>query len=673
MSRPTPFPGLLAVFGWFGFAAALTPVLLPPLPAYRTAVLGTSVLLFALALAFPRGAFILSLAAVSSAGGAALLFGASEPVVAGPIVMAGYFAGAALREIYAIDRPPIRNPLLPVWRAFWAVSAVSALGTVVGARTGYLFLRGVSPPREVNLLHEDAAQVIVGSLAVLAALAIAAGVHRVAASLSRDVEGRSAVDRALVVVALVAGFVGLFQKLGWLRFWRAERWAEWGRAQSIFSDPSAAGVAVALLVAPLLAIAVAGPVRQRFGAGIAVALLLIILADAGSRGGLVGSLVAGLFFVLWCVSRLAIEGRHPGPHRITSTVLSLAVVSGLAFGAALTSPGPGSVRSALLSRISGTFRKEPTPFETPGKRILLYQGALALFREHPVTGIGLGGFRSEFPNVASGVLLRPVTSTDHPPSFYLGTLVESGIAGAAILLLLLLAIVRGVGSALAFRRVALDEALRNAGAAAAVLALLVVFLFGSHIVYPEIAALTGLLTARLPLSPDGRTGRLLASFLPVALAGALVLLLGGVVAKGYETRLPESAFSHSETAGLYALEREAGGRLFRWTRSNAAWRIGGPPEIALTSRNPFPPSHLVVPMRNARPDGGLLFVELFWNDKPRGRISLPAGGWRKLLLPIDSRGVLRIHVSKTFRTPFDPRPLGIEVGAETSLVPRKVR
>ena len=667
MKRPTPIPGLLACVGWLSAAVVLTPFLLPPRPPYRTCVAGVALVLFSAALLAPRVAFVLAMSAVSLAGVSALLFGAPEPAMAGPIVLAGFFAGRALRDIYQIHAPPLRAPLLPVWRAFGVVSAVSALSAYVGARSGYLLFRGVPPPRIVNLLGEDASQAIVGSLAALAALGVAVGFHRAAAALGRDAAGRRAIDVALLAAALLPGLVGLFQKLGVFPLWRALRWQEWERAQSTFTDPSAAGVGVALLLAPLLACAASSPPLVRVLSGISVGLLLLILADAGSRAGLIGSLVAGSFFVLWSATRLAVESRHGGSHRVASTMLTLALVSAVAFGIALSSPGRGSVRSVLATRLMATFRTQPTPSETRGERVLLYEGALALFREHPVAGIGLGGFRTEFPNVATEVLLHPAKSTDHPPSLYLGTLVESGLAGAALLLLVLLGTARGFGSALVFRGENLEDSLRSLGAAAAVLALLVVFLFGSHIVYSEIAALAGILTARLPLSPDGRTSRMLGALMPVFLAGALVLLVGGIVARAYETRLPEAAFARSDTAGLFSGESEGEGRRFRWTSSAAAWRIGGvQPERneGGPSRPAFSPSRIFLPVRNARPDARPVSLAIYWNDTLRGRVVLPAGGWRRLTLPIDSPGVLRIHLSTVFRPPFDPRTLGIEVGLE---------
>ena len=66
-------------------------------------------------------------------------------------------------------------------------------------------------------------------------------------------------------------------------------------------------------------------------------------------------------------------------------------------------------------------------------------------------------------------------------------------------------------------------------------------------------------------------------------------------------------------------------------------------------------------------------LAIFWNDALRGRVLLPAGGWKRLTLPIESAGVLRVQPSLVFRPPFDPRTLGIEVAPEPLVVVRRDR
>lgn len=655
MKTPSPAAGLLATAGWVASTAAVVPILLPPFPAFRTAVVAVSVVLFALALLVPRAAFVAAMTAMVASGFSALAFGLGEPVAAGAIPAGGYFAGAALRSIYEIRPSFPLAPLLPLWRGLLAAGAVATAATWVHARTSYLLVRSVPPPRTVNVLGHDDTQVIAGGVAALAALAVAAGFHRNARALSATPAGRRAVDLALVLPALLVGGVAFLQKLGALPLLRADRWAAANRAQATFTDPSAAGVAAALLLAPLLARAGSGGRLLRLAAAAAALLLLPVVADAGSRAGFLGGVTAAVLIVLWGLTRLAAGARPGTRRRVSVAVGGAALLLAVAFAAALAWPVPGATRSALLARLEGSLSGASAPSERASERLVLYEAALRLFQERPVVGSGLGSFRAEYPNVAAEELDRPVVGTDHPPSLYLGVLVEQGLAGALLLSLLLVGLVRGLLSAFAFGSSSSEEALRSAGAGAALAGLLVVLLFGSHIVYPEVAALTGLLTARLEIPPEGKTARLLSALGPVVVAGVLVLLLGGVVARGYETWGEEAAFERGKTAGVYGTEHEPDGRSFRWTGRSAAFLSPAGRESAVT---------LLLPVKNARPDQAPLPVSVLWNDVPTGHVSLPPGRWFLLTQRVAGPGVLRLVPARSFRPSHrgDARTLGLEVG-----------
>ena len=655
MNRPHPLAGVAAFAGWIVLSVFCSVVLLPPHPLLRTVVWGVAALLFAAAVAAPLRSLPLAGLVLAVSGVSSLAFGLGNPAVVAPIPLAAYLAGAALRAIYDIERPAALHALTPLWRAVAATSALSALSAWVGARTAYLLLRDVPPPRIVNRLGLDAEEALAGTVAVLAALFLTAGFHALAVRAERKVRGARLLDVTLVTVALVAGGTAILQKLGVVPHLRASHWELWGRAQSTFTDPSAAGVAAALLLAPCLARAASGPWGLRLGAGAGVAGLLVLLADAGSRGGFIGALVSALVLVLWAVTR-ALAGQRPGVRRrVALSAGTLSILVALAFGAALAWPTGEGNRSALLGRLSESFGRREAPSLAEPERLLLYEGAFALAREHPVTGRGLGSFRAEFPDAAHDLLGKTVSFTDHPPSLYLGVLAETGLAGAAVFALFLAGLVPALGGALSFRAERTEESLRAAGAAAALVGMLVIFLFGSHLVYAEIGALVGLLTARLPASPEGRSARVLGHVLPVLVAGASVLLVGGALARCVETWRADAAFAHGPTAGLWAVEREPDGRPFRWTAASAALRIDAPAGRRSLVR---------LPVRNARPDSEGVLVAVLWNDVRRGSVDLPHGGWKELRVAVDGPGVLRLVPERTFlpvsRT--DPRRLGVETG-----------
>ena len=655
MNRPHPLAGVLAFSGWIALAVVCSVVLLPPHLPLRTAVWSAAVVLFAAAVTAPVRSLPLVGLAVAVAGVSSLAFGLSHPAVVGPVPLAAYLAGSALRAIYDVERPAARHGLTPLWRAVASVSALSALSAWVGARTAYLLVRGVPPPRVVNRLGLDAEQAVEGSVAAVAALFLVAGFHALGVRAARDGRGVRHVDAALIVVALVSGGAAVLQKVGLLPHLRAAHWETWGRAQSTFTDPSAAGVAAALLLAPCLARAASGGWPRRVLAGAGAAGLLVLLADAGSRGGFIGALVSVLVLVLWAATH-ALAGRKPGVRRrVALSAGTFSILVALAFGAALAWPTGQRGRSALLARIAEPFARKEAPTLGEPERLLLYRGALALAREHPIAGTGVGSFRARFPDVAHDLLGRDVSFTDHPPSLYLGVLAETGLAGAAVFVLLLAGLLPSLGGALSFRGERSEASLRAAGTASALVGILVIFLFGSHLVYAEIAALVGLLTSRLPAPPEGRSARVLGHFLPVVVAGASVLLLGGAVARGIETWDAATAFEHAPAAGLWTEEREPDGRPFRWTTRSAAFRVEAPDGRPSTFR---------IPVRNARPDGQPVPLAVFWNDAPRGVVELPHGGWKELRLDVRGPGVARLVAGRTLLPAFraDRRQLGVEAG-----------
>ncbi|MBL8111892.1 MAG: O-antigen ligase family protein [Acidobacteria bacterium] len=658
MKRPPPYVFVGATLFWGGLAAALLPNVLPSHLLYRTVVAAVSVVLFGVACGARRAGLLLAVGAISVAGVSALAFGLPEPAPAGVVLGCAALSGAALRSLYELRDVPATAPFLPLFRAFWAVTAISGVAGFVWLRTSYLLLRGVPPPRAVDALGGDAGPLAASILAIAASAGLAAGFYHAVRRLTRDARGRRAGDAALLVAALVPGLVALLQRLTLLPVLRAERWAAWDRSQATFTDPSAAGVAAGILVAPLLAIAATGSRTRRILAGLAVALVLLVLADAGSRAGLVAGLTSGGLFASWTLTR-AVAGAQEGVRRrFAASLGALAVLATLAFAGALAWPANEGERPVLISRISALFEKGGTPGTGAPDRVLLYAAAAEMFRERPFWGVGLGVFRAEFPAQAARLSGTAPGFSDHPPSLYLGVLAESGIAGGLVLALLLAGLLPVLSRALTLPAPGRDpeDPLREAGAASALVGLLVVFLFGAHLVYPEIALLFGLLAARLPEPRDGVSSRLLHAAGPVVAAGAIGLATIGAVTRIVETATPREAFRFAPRAGVHTLERESSGRPFRWSSRHAAFLV------AETG-----PGVLSLPVRNAGPSRETVTLSLFFDDVFRGAVRVPANGFRSIRLGIVGPGVLRVVVEPSFvpEGSGDSRSLGVETQEPT--------
>ena len=161
------------------------------------------------------------------------------------------------------------------------------------------------------------------------------------------------------------------------------------------------------LLAPILLVAVLDT-RSRLCA-VALGLLAVALLFTFSRGGYFGAAVACL---------VVVQGR-PVSKRARTWVLA---ASGVALVAIVS-----VVLTGKFGRILGT--SETTQPDGLGTRTQLWHAALALFAQHPWTGVGAGNFETRLGSVGFPALRT------HANSWYFEALADGGIAllGATIL------------------------------------------------------------------------------------------------------------------------------------------------------------------------------------------------------------------------------------------------
>jgi len=179
--------------------------------------------------------------------------------------------------------------------------------------------------------------------------------------------------------------------------------------------------------------------------------------------------------------------------------------------------------------------------------------------------------------------------------------------------------------------------------------LLVVFLFGSHLLYPK-SRRSSASSRAAAAQADGRTARL-SRARPVVVAGALVVLAGGALHAGFASRTADDAFRYAETA---AFRRRTGAVGPAVPLDGARGRVARPgrPESAGPSRS----------RAERPPDLRAVSLAVFWNDRPLGEWRSPRrAGSGSSCRP--RSGVLRVEVSETFRpSARGLAPVGIEVG-----------
>jgi O-antigen ligase len=161
-------------------------------------------------------------------------------------------------------------------------------------------------------------------------------------------------------------------------------------------------------VAVLAAFACARP-RWEFSVALGLAVLADILTF--SRSGLIGSAVS-IAVVAFVYRRVAIRLVAP---------LATALLAGAATTAGWATSAHVSTANVLRISGNGDFVSGTTYAGGVGSRSELWRAALALWKQHPLFGVGAGNFELDLPRVG----LFGVRT--HANSLYIQALVEGGI------------------------------------------------------------------------------------------------------------------------------------------------------------------------------------------------------------------------------------------------------
>ena len=472
-------------------------------------------------------------------------------------------------------------------------------------------------------------------------------------------------------------------------------WVRLGQINATFKDPNAFGAVLAMFTP--LAAGAAFHYRgwRRILSGLLAVLAVIIFPFIGARSALLG-LGAGL--LVMAAARVAWRSRKGGaltaaeaPRKSTrrkplwagaAIVGLLIVVLGVAVLGKAKVFERLSQSLKLVSSGSGLVGLSP-------ERHFLWKEALAMVRDYPLTGVGVGAYIIELPNyytkdttVYTGGF-ENLRRNDSAENYFLQAGSELGLIGLLALLWLLGTILREVGRG--YRRGGPawgPDRYLFWGASGGLLAYVLNIFFHSYIGSFEtvygfwfLAALAvGLkyqkedaprLEAVSGASPRRETSRYLAGILLVFAANHA---WNSWHSLSLDARTRE--FHLQQNFGLYQAEKTAGGRDFHWTRE-----YGG---IALKIEG----SVIQIPLLASHPDlqKQPVDVDIFWirgffKEKIRmGGVRLRTDEWIVREFPVSAfvgqEGILFVTVNRTW-TPLkangtpDPRRLGVALGRVT--------
>ncbi len=322
-------------------------------------------------------------------------------------------------------------------------------------------------------------------------------------------------------------------------------WISLGRYSASFTDPNAFGV-VAAISSPLLFFS---PRYKLFSRLIAVLLILGALWSGSRTLFLFLGLFAVSFTVVWLFSPSRVGTIGKSPRRILIGLVPICVFLALLITPITNRALEQFSPAPALTRLLQTFNAASAT-EMFGSRVLFSRIAISMWREHPLSGVGLARFKAELPSTYRALGLDLGDYRDNANNFYLHILAEHGFFGFLAVL----------AAFLMFRTAVAESRVKESfgfpvieGLIRQTLAIFsIVLLTGPHVHFDEVRHLVGILLMLvvLPKSTDSRMERSLTKF-------AVVMILAYLVSAFARP----ASISHQ---GFYGLERDSKG-VFVWT------------------------------------------------------------------------------------------------------------
>jgi hypothetical protein len=217
----------------------------------------------------------------------------------------------------------------------------------------------------------------------------------------------------LVAMALLFAITGAYQYATRDVFWNpkvivSNAYAPYFRVNSVFWDPSVYGRFLVIAILAALVIVLATTRRFLiFGASAAISVVWIGLALSFSQSSF-AALIIGV-----AAAALAIWRRQ--------ALIPLFLAAALAVGATLATP---AVRHRLFDRSSGGLS------DVSGSRYELVSGGVHIALDHPLIGVGVGGFKHAYAERTGLKGREPRKAASHTAPVTVAA--ETGIVGLAL-------------------------------------------------------------------------------------------------------------------------------------------------------------------------------------------------------------------------------------------------
>ena len=468
------------------------------------------------------------------------------------------------------------------------------------------------------------------------------------------------IPAALAASWLVAVAVAGYQLFGNLQFLSTGIFASMGRATSTMGDANAFGMVAAVSGGLVVAWLVSADRRRPWWLVMAAIVLSWIgLWASGSRTALVAGIII-LTFLVWSASSRARHAATVSTPRLVAVVGAIVVL--LALGASIRLPAIGPVVRLRESLPSPTVESVSAFLKEMWNRNAYGATSMVMIRQHPLVGVGAGGFSILVPDYSKIVGSPFLIPRDNAQNWFRHQLAEFGVLGSVGWILWTLSF----GWFVLVRARSAREQLAVGVLKGALVALVLVSLVGMPTQNAAVAltlwtiafwiyALTA--AGEVSASPPVALGRIRW----MALVAVLCLFIGGTAyAARHDLRVAQRAVRADwrYAYGFYDPERGADGRDFRWARQRAVVVLPAPTRwMRLTvSINHSDLSRKPVDVRVWCNDRVVLQRTLQTPDPVTEFVRMPDG---------EDRVVLETWVSRVMRPRdvggSDPRDLGLMV------------
>ncbi len=500
------------------------------------------------------------------------------------IIFYGYFMGILIGWIRNPDSLTTKHPIfLPIW-ASMAVFSLSALITFWKNSNFFPLYDSTIRDLATNIFNVSTGEAI--RRLILDYSTFMAGFIWFIVIVN-VLKNRNSTKRAIRILALssiISFAFGLYQSLGDPLLGNRDFWISQNRINALFSDPNALGVYLLLCIPLFVSAVFYFRDKEKYMYLLAAIAAVFILPGSGSITGLLGVLLAALFFcLLFGIRKSANKKDGIWPSKkiiISASILSISIASFLFF---VYSSQTGSLNQRLVRSLQTLSQPKSWQMISDG-RTVFWQTGFHMLRKYPLSGVGIGSFVIELPNFYKEYSILPleysfyqeyhpeVAFVDTAGNFYLHVAFELGLIGLMLFGWIFYLILRKIIQQNRTRSRDPGDFYIKIGISSGILAMFVMFLTGAHTLHFEIQLafwfLVGLLFTDVS-SSEGKF-RKNSTAARVLVAGIFMFAAFHAWNSIHSLSLQEKTqrFRLPQNFGFYQKE-SAAGQEFRWTGKSA--------------------------------------------------------------------------------------------------------